>query len=104
MYDEKPQTPWWRKKRWWAVFAFWLALPPLYVLSSGPALYGSYAGWWPPRTVGFVYAPLTRAASGEDAFARWYNAYLVRWAFRGIMRAAEDGTLPQTGPRSASQR
>jgi hypothetical protein len=43
---EKPKRPWYRKKRWQAVAAVWLALPPLYALSWGPAYYSAARGWW----------------------------------------------------------
>jgi hypothetical protein len=31
--------PWWKRKRWWAAGALWLALPTAYLLSAGPIAY-----------------------------------------------------------------
>jgi len=58
-----PRRPWWKRKRTWAAGAVWMAaVPVLYALSMGPAVYCVGRGWLPADTVLGAYAPAAWAA------------------------------------------
>lgn len=75
---EKPQRPWWRKKRWQTAVVIWLALPPLYVLSVGPAIYVDRR--WCSLPLDSWYRPITERLLYGPGFARdSWNCYLAWW-------------------------
>src|SRR3712207_5113372 len=57
MGEATPKRPWWRRRRWRAIAALWLALPILYVFSRGPVTYAIRRGWLPEEVVK-VYRPI----------------------------------------------
>lgn len=58
--DSTARLPWWKKKRWGAALALWLAVA--YPLSLGPIAYMVGRGWLPVAQIQGVYAPLLVAA------------------------------------------
>src|SRR5690606_14751489 len=70
----EPRNPWWKRKRWIAALALWLALPVLYPFSAGPAEYAVQRGWVYRSVVGPYYRPLRWATRGRRV--PWFKAYV----------------------------
>ena len=80
---DQPIRPWWRKRRWQAVAALWLATPAVYVAASGPVLYAETVGWAPGDTYLVTYRPLYRFIRAVDGGSVLHDAvrdYTMRWA------------------------
>lgn len=77
MDDASPKRRWWRKKRWAAALALWLALPILYPLSAGPAFYAVVRGWTDRTTFNAAYRPVHLLL--PESVAPAYADYLIWW-------------------------
>lgn len=75
--DVPPRKPWWKRKRWIAAIALWLALPVLYPFSVGPAEYAVQRGWVYSSVVAPYYRPLRWAMRGRRV--PWFAAYVSKW-------------------------
>ena len=78
--------PWWRKKRWAAALAVWMALA--YPLSVGPFDYAANRRWLPPALEAAgdpLYAPYRWALHPENP--RPGLGWLVDYDFRWIRLA-----------------
>ena len=90
------RRPHWRKKRWWAAVAFWLALPIAYPASGGPSAYIAARDWLPLEWHNAWVAPAdgiirlgglpARRAAGR--YAEW-------WFQRGLYHKAWDERFPR---------
>lgn len=81
--------PWWKKRRWAAATALWLAVT--YPLSFGPIGYCHVRGWLPVPVSALqtVYAPLIPLlpANPEDSIWGRYAHWWDELAFRHEMDA-----------------
>ena len=84
-----PRRPWWKRRRWIAALAaYLLALPILYLLSGGPALYAVRRGWLSGPTIRPVYLPAWTDILGEPIIGPVYRAYCDWWVTRADQHRA----------------
>lgn len=81
------QRPFWKRKRWIAAAALWLALPAAYPLSLGPAAYVCGRGWLSREAVTEIYGPL-REATGVTGLRLQEDSYAMLWYHLGQQQAA----------------
>ena len=77
MTSDRHRRPWWKRKRWAAVFVLLLAVA--YPASIGPAAFATVSGYLPYRTYAGIYGPLT-----PFAMSRWWvrlgmEEYVAWW-------------------------
>ena len=82
--DGTDRRPRWRKKRWRAGVAAWLAFPVVYPLSAGPADYGVMRGWLPAGPVRAAYAPVWAVARLHPRAADAMNSYCFWWSWQAL--------------------
>lgn len=78
----EPKKAWWKKRRWIATGALWLALA--YPALAGPARY-STAHLWVPRGVYEVFRPAEALARSRVGEASGYAAYHRWWEQRSLV-------------------
>lgn len=85
-----PRRSPWKKKRWIAALALWIALPVLYALSDGPACYCVARGWLTEDAYAAVYGPILRllAKVETETGSTWLSdqtaEYAGLWGQAGI--------------------
>lgn len=80
MAEVQRRRPWWRRKRWQAVIALWLALPILYFVAEGPAAHAGRFSETAESLREFLYPEvLDEALAYWPVLADFRASYIGRW-------------------------
>ena len=81
MASSQPRRPWWKKKRWAAALALWLAVA--YPVSEGPYEYARVRRWISDTTAAYQpLDPVERWVPGLWTFRWQWEAFWVRLALK----------------------